>query len=288
MLGYIVWHNDNSNETQLWVLNGGAIARRHTVQDERGQPIFVGPPWRTVGSIDGNIIWHNDTSNETQIWVVGGDNKIKSRLTVQDEKGQPIFVGPPWRIVGAAVLDNSLPEHTSIVWHNDTSNETQIWILDDNGQRITDRLTVQDEKGQPIFVGPPWRIVGAYLGRIVWHNDTSNETQIWEVFPQVPAQGNTIRIKRRVTVQDEKGQPIFVGPPWRVVGVADFNADALHHPQTGDIVWHNDTSNETQIWILDDDGQKIAIRVTVTDENHQPIFVGPPWHIVATADRLDF
>src|ERR1700691_1970039 len=115
MLGYIVWHNDNSNETQLWVLNGGAIARRHTVQDERGQPIFVGPPWRTVGSIDGNIIWHNDTSNETQIWVVGGDNKIKSRLTVQDEKGQPIFVGPPWRIVGAAVLDNSLPEHTSIV-----------------------------------------------------------------------------------------------------------------------------------------------------------------------------
>jgi hypothetical protein len=39
---------------------------------------------------------------------------------------------------------------------------------------------------------------------------------------------------------------------------------------------------------LDDDGKKIANRVTVTDENHQPIFVGPPWHVVATADRLDF
>ena len=103
MLGYIVWHNDNSNETQLWVLNGGAIARRHTVQDERGQPIFVGPPWRTVGSIDGNIIWHNDTSNETQIWILDDDGqKIAIRVTVTDENHQPIFVGPPWHIVATA------------------------------------------------------------------------------------------------------------------------------------------------------------------------------------------
>ena len=283
MSAYIVWHNDTTNETQTWLMNGDRISKRVTALDENGEPIFVGPPWRIVAAYKFRIIWHNDTTNETQIWFMSSARaRIARRATVQDENGEPILVGPPWRVVGAAQMSSAPLAPSSIIWHNGTTNETQIWFMNDaelvdNGERIVRRVTVQDENNQPIFVGLPWRIVGTHLQQIVWHNDSTHETQIWEV-----REG---RISRRVTVQDENGQPIFVGPPWRIVGTADFNRDALHQTQRSDIVWHNDTTNETQIWIRAEEGQRIARRVTALDENNKPIFVGLPWRVVASANE---
>jgi hypothetical protein len=161
--------------------------------------------------------------------------------------------------------------------------------------RIARRATVQDENGQPIFVGPPFRIVGAtslmsslHRSRIVWYNDTTGETQMWfmndaDISAVVEAGvKHPERIALRATVRDENDQPIFIGPPFRIVGVADFDPDPLHHTQRGDIVWHHDTTHETQIWFMTDDGDKIARRATAEDENGQPIFVGPPFRVVAT------
>jgi hypothetical protein len=275
MSAYITWHNDDTNETQIWLMTSTAIKRRATVHDENGRAIFVGPPWRIVAAVNTEIIWHNDATNETQIWFMTEHlDEIVRRATVQDENGKPIFVGPPWRIAGAAQMREAEPP--SIIWHNDSTNETQIWFM--SGDRIARRATVQDENGRPIFVGPPWRIVGAWANRIDWHNDATNETQIWHMSHEA--------ILSRATVQDEKVEPIFVGPPWHVVGAADFQdfqdsgpAPFLRH---ADIAWHNDATNETQIWLTSED--RIARRATVQDENGQPIFVGAPWHIVATAN----
>jgi hypothetical protein len=61
--------------------------------------------------------------------------------------------------------------------------EMQIWHM--NGQRITVRATVRGEDGRPVFVRLPWAIVGTdYFDLdktidILWHNDSSGETQIW-------------------------------------------------------------------------------------------------------------
>ena len=35
----IVWHDRQSNETQIWRMNGHRIVRRETVVDERGEKI---------------------------------------------------------------------------------------------------------------------------------------------------------------------------------------------------------------------------------------------------------
>src|ERR1700704_2002599 len=94
----VVWHNGQSNETQIWQMNGGQITARLTVVDEQGQKIFVGLPWEIVGVGDvtgdgkGDIVWHNNQSNETQIWQMDG-GRITGRLTIVDEQGQKIFVG---------------------------------------------------------------------------------------------------------------------------------------------------------------------------------------------------
>jgi hypothetical protein len=134
---------------------------------------------------------------------------------------------------------------------------------------------VVDENGQPIFVGPPFEIVGVgdVMGDgkadIVWHNSQTNETQIWAM--------NGHRIAGRATVVGENGLPAFVGPPFEIVGVGDVTGDGK-----SDIVWHHGGTGETQIWRMD--GHRIAGRATVVGENGQPIFVGPPFRIVGVGD----
>ena len=45
-----------------------------------------------------------------------------------------------------------------IVWHNSSTNETQLWFMD--AAKVTDRATVTGQDGNPALIGPPWRIVG--------------------------------------------------------------------------------------------------------------------------------
>jgi hypothetical protein len=279
---YIIWHNDTTNEIKIWDMNGDVIARQVTVLGENDQPAFVGLPWRIVGTYRHQIFWHNDTTNETQIWGLSGEGlsgdlkRVSHRATVLGENSQPTFVGLPWRIAGISLMGTSLPSSPSIVWHNGNTNETQIWFM--NNERVSRRATVLGEDGQPAFVGLPWRIIGTYIQSIFWYNDATGETQVWTV--------REAKVSRRATVLGENGQPAFIGLPWRLVGVADFNADPLHHTQNGDPLWHNDSSSEIQIWMLEDDGQRVAGRFTVRGENSQPIFVGAPWRIVASGNSV--
>jgi hypothetical protein len=44
------------------------------------------------------------------------------------------------------------------VWYNSVTNETQLWRMD--GHRTSARVTVLDERGDPVFVGSSFEIVG--------------------------------------------------------------------------------------------------------------------------------
>ena len=121
------------------------------------------------------------------------------------------------------------------------------------------------EDGQVALIQPPFQIVGTYEGNIFWHHNDTNETQIWLM--------NRERIVRRATVIDERGDKIFVGGDFSIVGIGDMNGDELN-----EIVWHNAKTNETQIWFMN--GEQIARRATVIDERDDKIFVGAPWVIV--------
>ncbi|MFF1561903.1 tyrosinase family protein, partial [Streptomyces sp. NPDC058279] len=214
----IVWHHDNTGETQIWQMDGDRITRRATVVGENGSPALVGPPFRImgVGDVTGDgkadIVWHHDNTGETQIWQMDGD-RITRRATVVGENGSPALVGPPFRIMG--VGDVTGDGKADIVWHHDNTGETQIWRMD--GSRITGRATVLAEEPSPALVGPPFRIMGVGdvtgdgKADIVWHHDNTGETQIWQM--------DGDRITRRATVVGENGSPALVGPPFRIMGV---------------------------------------------------------------------
>ncbi|MGH4011763.1 MAG: hypothetical protein ACRDTH_26985 [Pseudonocardiaceae bacterium] len=165
-----------------------------------------------------DILWHNESTNETQIWFMN-EHQIARRATVLGEDGNAAFIGLPWSIVGTS--DFNRDRNASVLWHNESTNETQIWFMDE--QWVARRATVLGEDGNAAFVGLPWSIVGTsdFNGDgnadILWHNESTNETQIWFM--------NEHQIARRATVLGEDGNTAFVGLPWSIVGTSDFNRD---------------------------------------------------------------
>src|SRR5260370_562666 len=127
-----------------------------------------------------DILWHNSSTNETQRWIMDAQ-KVTGRATVIEEDASLIFVGPPWSIVG--ISDFNGDGKADILWHNSSTSETQIWFMD--GHKVTGRATVLGEGGSAAFVGAPWSIVGTSdfngdgKADILWHNSSTNETQIW-------------------------------------------------------------------------------------------------------------
>src|SRR2546425_51579 len=94
---------------------------------------------------------------------------------------------------------------------------------------------------------------------IVWHNDSTGETQIWFM-------NGSSRVGR-ATVVDEYGRAILIGAPWRIAASRDFNRD----DQT-DLLWYNSNTGELQVWFMA--GYRIARRATVVNEYGSPTFIG--------------
>jgi hypothetical protein len=212
----VVWHNAATGHTQLWLMNGARVRARATVVDEAGTAARVGLPWRIVGTNDMNgdrstdLMWHNDATQETQVWLMRGAG-IAGRATVQGENGAPLLVGLPWSIVATNDMDRD--GKPDIVWHNASTGETQVWLM--NGTRVARRATVRGENGAPVLVGPPWRIAGSNDfdqngdGDLLWHNGSTGESQIWFM--------NGTAIVRRATVDAPlDGGGALVGLPWRI------------------------------------------------------------------------
>ncbi len=204
--------------------------------------------------------------------------RIKGRASLLAEDGKTqMSVSAPWSMVGTG--DFSKNGNADILFRNSSDNGMQSWFM--NGPRITGRAPVVAEDGKTnMLVGPPWSIVGVGDfnkdggADILWHNSSSNGTQIWFM--------DGARISSRATVTSEDGKaPMLVGPPWTVVGVVDFNKDG-----GADILWVHTASRDTQIWFMG--GRRISGRAPlVSDDGKTLMFVGPPWSIVGVgADEM--
>ncbi len=218
----ILWYNSSTGETQIWLMNGYRVAGRATVLAENGSAALAGPPWSIVGINDMNgdgkpdVVWHNSANNETKSWLMDG-HKIVGMATVLAENGSALLIGLPWSIVG--INDMNGDGKSDIVWHNSSTTETQIWLMD--GHRVVGRPTVLAESGSAALAGPPWSIVGINdmngdgKPDVVWHNSSNNETKSWLM--------DGHKIVGMATVLEENGSAALAGPPWSIVGTGVFN-----------------------------------------------------------------
>ena len=217
----IVWHDRDTGETQVWLMDGHQLIRRATVLGQDAfTPAFVKLPFEIVGvgDLNGNgradIVWHHRDTGETQIWYMDG-HQLVGRGTVLGEDGNPALVNLPFEIVGVGDLNGN--GRADIVWHHRDTGETQIWYMD--GHQLVGRGTVLGEDGNPALVNLPFEIVGVGdlngNGRadIVWHHRDTGETQVWYM--------DGHQLVGRGTVLGEDGNPTLVNLPFQIVGVGE-------------------------------------------------------------------
>ncbi|MFD8783533.1 FG-GAP repeat domain-containing protein [Kitasatospora sp. NPDC059599] len=269
----ILWYDTSLDQLQIWFMDDSRIITRRTVVGPDGSPTGAPAPWQIAGAADfdrngiADVLTHLVDSGETVIAYLDGNQRNTTRRVVLDENGKVAHAGAPWQIAGTA--DFNRDGRPDILWHNTSTDETQIWFMDDRS--IIGRADVLEENGSPTRVGVPWQIAGvagfnAFGGPdILWHNTSTDETQIWFM------DGNH-RIAQRRSVLEENGSPTHVGAPWQIAGTADFDNDG-----SPDILWHNTGTNETQIWYLS--SERIIGRADVLEENGNPTHVGAPWQI---------
>lgn len=292
----ILWHNAANGELAVWFMNSSSRVGRAPISlDQRScrwlqcrweitdQKVVHLAPWRIAGTgdFDGDEITElllvNSSTGvlETQ-YVYGQSNpywdnydvRARHRSTVLGENGIAATAGPPWSIVG--ISDMNRDRNSDIVWHNSSTGETQIWHM--SGHRVVSRATVLGETSAPTLIGLPWRIAGTNdfdndgKADILWHNGSTGETQIWQM--------NGYRVTGRATVLGENGAAAIAGLPWTIVSSNDFDYDG-----TADIVWHNGSTGETQIWFIK--AKSVARRANIdASRDGGDALAGAPWAIV--------
>jgi VCBS repeat protein len=270
----ILWANTSSGAIQMWYMNGEKVAGRATVLGETGSAERIGPPWSIVGTGEFNqdgkadILWANSSTGAIQIWYMNRE-KVAARATVLGETGSAERIGPPWSIVGIGEFNRD--GKADILWANSSTGAIQIWFM--NGEKVAGRANVLGETGSAERIGPPWSIVGTGdfnrdgKADILWANSSTGAIQIWFM--------NGEKVAGRATVLGETGSAERIGPPWSIVETNDLNGD-----RGADILWHNSSTNETQIWFMN--GNRVSGRRTVLGENGSALLVGLPWSIVGT------
>jgi YD repeat-containing protein len=269
----ILWHNDATHESQVWLMRANGRVGRANITDGAGTLLRVGPPWHVVGTrdFDGNgradLVWHNRSTGETQLWFMDG-SRLLDRATVVDEHGRPLLVGTPWRIAGTN--DMNTDGKADIVWHNEATGAVQAWFMDRH--RVVERQMFKTRLGSAM-------VINARRQRIAAIDDFDNDGRPDLVLHGIDGgiqvvllNGTKAKVNGPRTVKTEDGlTEMRVGSPWRLTGADDFNRDGQ-----GDLLWHNAATGETQQWLMHTD--KIYRRYTVhADEDGGGHLVGAPW-----------
>jgi hypothetical protein len=116
----------NTNDLQIWLMDGHKVAGRVPVLREDGTPEAAILPWRiiAVGDFGGpgtvDILWRNEATNALQIWLMDG-HKVAGRVPVLREDGTPEAAILPWRII--AVGDFGGPGTADVLWSKDSTND---------------------------------------------------------------------------------------------------------------------------------------------------------------------
>jgi hypothetical protein len=85
----------------------------------------------------------------------------------------------------------------------------------------------------------------------------------------------------------KKHRKCLVSPALAMTLVVFVTAAMAQVAGASDILWHNSSTGESQIWSMD--GQKVSSRATVVGQDGKPVFVGLPWSLVGIrSDATEF
>ena len=220
----VLWQDPVSGFAQTWLLGG---AQGTSIMGEVN--LTSSNSWRAAGlgdfNQDGRVdaVWQDPITGAVQVWFLGGvqGNEILAAA---------VLTGPnAWRI--RSVADFNADGRVDLVWQDQTSGMAQIWLMG-GATGVTLQNTVN------LAVSNLWHIVGSGdfnadgSADMVWQDPVTGAAQIWYLGG---AQGNQVNGAANVGT----------GSTWRIVSVADYNADGKP-----DLVWQEPSTGASQVWLL--------------------------------------
>jgi hypothetical protein len=219
----LVWRNRSTGETFLWLMNGGqAIAGS-------GQLTTVPPPWQIAGSGDFNgdgradLIWRNTVTGEDSMWL------MSATAVLPGSGALPQISDQNWQVAGVADFNGD--GRSDIVWRNDSTGATSIWMM--NGTSLGG-----DSGVTQLQIGPPWRVAavadlnGDGFADIVWRNASSGDNIVW--------------LMHGTTLLPSSGAVLGIADlNWHIAATGDYNGDGRD-----DLVWRNDATGISSMWFM--------------------------------------
>ncbi|HVE50486.1 MAG TPA: FG-GAP-like repeat-containing protein [Casimicrobiaceae bacterium] len=210
----LLWRNEKSGETHLWLMNGTTFTG--------GGLVLQSTVWRPVATGDFNgdgrtdILWRNESTGDTHAWLMNGMQILATAPLLNDGNWLPTHTGD---------LDGN--GSADIVWRNLATGESALWLM--SGTQVANAAVFG-------FDGNPgWRVThvadldGDGRADLIARNETSGITAAWRM------NGLTV----------VSASALLGASAWRVSHVGDFNGDGR-----ADLVWRNDTTGDTHAWLM--------------------------------------
>lgn len=123
-----------------------------------------------------DILWRNETTGANAIWLLGGINTQTNQIPYLGTINLPALPAQ-FRVVG--VDDFDMDGDEDIVWHNSSTGNNAIWIMNDTAfGSIVNLPTIPDLAYVPGAVGD-YDLDG--LPDILWRNVSDGRTAVWRM-----------------------------------------------------------------------------------------------------------
>jgi 6-phosphogluconolactonase (cycloisomerase 2 family) len=175
-----------------------------------------------------DLLWRHEVSGENVVWHMNGAVLAGGTFTTPSA-----LPDASWKMVGTH--DFNRDRETDVLWRHEVSGENVLWYM--AGTTLTSGTFLSPAA----LADVNWKMAGTGdfdldgAPDIAWHHRGSGQIVLWYM-------------NGRTLVAGTFTQPAALpDTAWRLVGVADFNAD--HHP---DLLWHHQVSGEIVVWYMDD------------------------------------
>jgi hypothetical protein len=237
----LLWQNVQTGEMQSWLLDKTNVVGYLDLTWTCGPRDCLGV-W-TPFDTDTQVWWWNGVDGTVATWKfdIAGDvtpDQISRQCGPSQNNCQQ-----SWRPVGAVKMVNcfsGICPSTGILWHNATSGELKVWVLD--GDQVTQEVSIGGTCGSGC--SNDWTaVLTADFDRngdsdILWYNQSTGELSVWLL-----QNGNVIG---RPFLSWECPDWNGCQPAWKIVDATDIDGDG-----NVDLTWFNAQTGVLSNWLLD-------------------------------------
>jgi len=181
----VLWHNPTSGEVSVWLMNGATVTGAVPLSWKCNYASTCARDWVIVGTGDfdydgqNDVLWYNQYTGEVSAWLMNGAT-VKTNRILDWRCDAKSGCSRDWKLVGTG--DFSHDGRVDVLWHNATTGEVSVWVL--NGTAVSATPLTWKCGAQGNTCSRDWIVVAtgdfAKDGNtdVLWHNAYTGELLI--------------------------------------------------------------------------------------------------------------